>query len=484
MEKDLILSVDIGTTYMKAGLIDYNGNILKSQRLRMKFISDVSGKAEHDATWLSKNLFKLLKNVIDGYEKRILAIVPSTYIFGAIAVDENYEPLTNLITLADTRSKEVENDLKKILDEEWIFSKTGFPLTFHSPLYKYYWLKSKVLFEEDVRKIRFLSCKDYVISLLTGNILTEPSTASATGILNIRNLVWDNEVLEILGLKESNLSKVVESKSVIDMSDKWRKYLGLDTGVKVVMGLYDGGSVALSGGILNENVGVINLGPTGMLRVISDEPVICQNKMVKLQTLFLLDKKWFPGASVNNAGLVVEWLKKSIAVNLEKIKCDKLKLNKNLIFLPYLTGERSFQFGNNAFGSLIGLTSNHTKIDIFISALEGVVFTLKLMSELLEDQGLFYEAIVVSGSGTKSKIWIDILANVFKKKIKIDVTPEPALFGSAMVGFTAMGYYDTIFNSSKMIKRNFEEHLPNDELMNFYEEKYNIFKNTLEKLYI
>ncbi|SHN49059.1 gluconokinase [Fervidobacterium gondwanense] len=482
MAQDLILAIDLGTSYLKVGLIDQKGKILKSERKRLKLITDSFGKAEHDVNALSKLLLKTTKKVIEGYENRIAAIVPSTYIFGIMAADSNGKPLTNLITLLDTRSRVVHNDFLGIFDPDEIYYRSGMPPTFHSSLYKVFWLRKT--FEELRRNdVLFLSSKDFVIYLLSGKFLSDESTASSTGYFNTHKLDWDDEILQKVGITRDNLSTIVPAPELIPVANEVRSFLKLKNNVKVVAGLYDGGAVALASGVFDEKKkAIMNLGTTAMLRVAYDKPVIGKGEIVSCQTLYLCNGNWFIGGSVNNAGSVVAWLK--TLMGPRSIDIEDVVVEDNLLFFPYLTGERGFSFGSNSHGVIYGLEQRHSKRDVVLAGLEGVAFTLRSMADEMRGYGVSFSKVVASGGGTKFGIWMKVLANVLKTEIEILQIDEPALVGSALLGSAALGWSEGISSAYRYMESVRISVEPDEYLVEKYDVKYDRFLEILKTLYL
>ncbi len=484
MEKDLILAVDVGTTYLKAGLVDAEGNILRSCRNKIRMDVDPSGKAEHNVKDLSRLLQKTMKKVVDGFEKRVAAIVPSTYIFGLMLLDSNNVPHSNMITLADTRIREVMCDFKGYFDRDFIYSRTGMPPTFHTALAKVFWSLRRLQIE-DLRKVKFVSCKDYIVLLLTSKLATEPSTASSTGYFNTFTLDWDDDILSFLGISRNNLPEILSPYTVIPLKKEISDYLELPRDVGVVMGLYDGGAVALASGVFgNKRRAVVNLGTTGMVRVISERPFISSTPMLKTQTLYLCNGRWFPGGSVNNAGSVIEWLSKVLRINLDKFRSHEVKPVKGLLFHPYITGERGLEFGSEAKGMIQGLEYKISAEDILTAALEGISFTLRMMVEPLIEKGIGFERVTVSGGGTKLKQWLYILANVLKKEVEVSRFEEPALVGSTMLGGVSLGWFDSLNDATNHIVKEGMIVTPDQELVETYDEKFDAFLGSLKRMYI
>lgn len=484
----LIACLDVGTTFAKAGLVSPDGTLLKSIRRRLGLMTDESGKAEHDVRTLQETTLSMLEEVVDGFQDRVVGIVLSTYLLGLMATNRAFEPVSNMVTLADTRAKEAAERLfSERLDPEEVYKRTGFPPTFHSPLVKLHWLAEKLKGEFGVRELRFLSAKDLVLLTLTGEPYTDVSTASATSMLNVRTLKWDEELLATVGAETDQLSQILPVESKLQILPSLAKRCRLRESTPVVVGSYDGGAVGLSAGALVRPVCAVNLGTTSMARVASDGPVISGNAVLKVQNVALVGGKWFPGSSVNNAGILVEWLWNAFGMAPSDYSDETLLdgyVDRHLLVFPYVTGERGFSFGSNAFGTIMGLEIKHRKEHVYVASLEGVCFSLKLGMDLLSENGVRFDRIVVSGSGATSKLWLTILANVTGKVVEVDTSAEPGLIGSAMLGFHVTGYFSSLQESAtRLMSKGRLEVIPRDSLLGFYEEKYGKFRKELLKIY-
>lgn len=487
-DSPIIAAIDIGTSYAKVGLVDLSGNLLNSARERLELIVDEHGKAEHDVGIFSEKLISMLTKSVQGFQDRIVGIVVSTYLLGLMVVDESFRPITNMITLADTRTRRVVDELfGRILDPEQVYRRTGFPPTFHSPLVKLFWLSKLLKVDRELKKVKFLSAKDLALLTLTGKAFTDLSTASATSMFNVETMRWDEEILGAVGVGPEQLSEILPIDARVQLADDIAESCGLKSGTPVVVGTYDGGAVGLSAGVLARRVCSVNLGTTSMARVVTGGPVIAGNFVLKVQNVALDPNIWFPGSSVNNAGIVVEWFKNTFGWDPKEFQENSLSemyLDKKLLVFPYLTGERGFSFGSNAFGAIVGLEVTHGREHLYVAGLEGICFSLKLGLDLLSESGVSFERIVVSGSGARSRLWLSVLANVAGKVIEVDTSPEPGLVGSAILGFYATGFYRTISESTERLTTGSRyEIAPNEKLVSFYVEKYERFKKELAKLY-
>jgi gluconokinase len=482
--ENLILSVDIGTTNIKAGIIDPEGNILRAKTSELEVERDETGKAEHNPEKLFSNFISICRDVLNGYEDKIVLLVLSSYQFGLIPLDKDFRPLTGLITLLDIRPRETFDQLARKLDFEELYRRTGAPPLFISSLSKIYWLKRKR--KEIFENARyFLSSKDYLLLRLLGKPYTEPSIASATQLMNINDLKWDAYPLDILGVNEGYLPEIAQSEEIVGkISPEVRESLGLKKDVYVLPGVYDGGAIGLGIGAMGDSVGVMNIGTTAMLRIAYPKPVIDKDKRMRFQAYYLCSNKWFIGGAINNAGVVLKWLRD----NLFDLPYDELtslaeKVQApDLFFLPFITGERYPEIGNIVSGVFWGLRSYHTKSHMIRAGMEGVAFTLRMAFDALKENEIEIKELRAGGGGTKSPLWMRIFSSVLNMPIKITECDEPALLGSAQLGFYALKIFKSLQEAREKLVKVKGIYHPEEKMLEYYERRYEFFKYLLKSL--
>jgi gluconokinase len=484
MEKNLVLCVDIGTTNIKSGIVDEEGNILSLFRKELPLERDQEGRAEHNPDIVFNSFIEAVREVSKGYEDKISLLIPSSYMFGLIPVDKNLNPLTGIMTLLDMRPKETFEELLEILDIYEIYKRTGCPSTFHYPLFKIFWLKKK---RKDIfEKTRFfLSSKDFILLKLLSEPFTEPSISSATEIMNVRTLKWDDYAMSILGIKEDQLPPIVPSDKILaKIPDETKKILGLSSEVYILPGVYDGGAVGIGIGAFEEGVGVINIGTTAMLRVAYPLPIFDKEDSLRIQTYYLSSGKWFIGAAINNAGIILKWLRDNIFnLSYENLTLEAEKEKSlNLFFLPYITGERDREIGNIASGVFFGLRNYHNKGHMIRACMEGVAFSLKTIYDALRDNNVRVKEIRAGGGGTNSPLWMDIFSSIFGLPIKVSNVEEPALLGSAILGFYALGKFSDLDSATKKMVKVEKIYIPSNDKIEYYEKRFKFFKFLIKNL--
>lgn len=481
----LVLAVDIGTTNIKAGVVDTEGRVWQVAQRELPLLRDESGRAEHDPHHLWNTFCEVTREVASTYRYQIRALVLSAYQLSLLAVDERGEPLTGIITLLDTRPQQTYPQLRERMDARQLYERTGCPPLFHYPLSKIFWLK--MTYPDLFARTRWLvGAKDYLLYRLTGRWVTEASLGTATQLMNLHRLQWDEVALELVGITAEQLPRRVESAEVWEeLPAAICEQLGVAEGCRLVPGVYDGGAVAIGLGALLAGTGAVNLGTTAMLRMALPQPILDANPAMRLQTCYLLDSKWFPGGAINNAGVTLRWLRDNLlhldyeAMNRE---VERTSDSAGLFFLPFLSGERHPQVGNAASGVFFGLRGYHTRGHLVRAVMEGVCFALRLVLDALRENGVCPQQIRIGGGGARSPFWMQTMANVLGVPLQVSDVAEAGLVGSALLGWRALGVYSDAEEATQAMVRTGGQYLPQEEAVAEYEARYRFFRRLIHDL--
>lgn len=473
----LILSVDVGTTNMKAGVIDSKGKILEFAREPIPLEQPERDACEHNPHKLFTQLIKICRKVSLHHKKDISLMVMSSYQFGLIHLDKNFSPLTGLITFMDSRARSTINDFQQKMDCKFLYRHTGCPPLFQYTLSRIYYSKKKKpqLFQ---RTRYFLSSKDYLIYLLTGQLVTESSIASATQMMNIHTRTWDKEILRKIGVDSNQLAEIIEgNQEAIPLKKEILSAIGLHEKIKLIPGVYDGGAVAIGVGGLQENTAVSNIGTSGMLRAVCSKPILDDEKLMRFQLCYLLEGKYFIGGAINNATIPLRWLGKIF--NDKKIysSVDKSTLGANhLFFLPYLTGERDHKIGNYASGVLFGLKDYHTRYDILQSALEGVGYSLRFIKDALVENEIRINEILMGGGGSNNLPWVKMFSDILDTPIGLTRSEEDSLIGNGILGQRFLGEYSSLEEGIEQVVKKKITLKPNPSRVKQYNSLYAFYR--------
>ncbi len=473
----LVLVGDIGTTNTKVGLVDEKGNVINYSERENPIERPQQGAAEHDPELLWKNFTELSREVTKDHKNEVKLVSLSAYQLGLLPVSKDGKPLMNIITLLDTRPQRTFSLWSLRADMDKLYRNTGCSATSLYPLSKIVWLR-----EEHPEIFRdtgyFLSSKDWIMYKLTHRVITEPSIASATQLFNMEKMTWDEYAMEIAGIEESQLPEIVSGNKIFGkIRDEAIRELGLAQDVYLVPGVYDGGGILIGVGGLEPEIGVVNLGTSAMVRIISKRPVL--DEEMRLQTYGFFKDLWLTGAGINNAGVALKWLRHNVLYgedynSLTESAEDVSEGAEGLFFLPYLSGERDPRIGNLASGVMFGIRDYHTRSHIVRAILEGVAYTAHLVTEALSENGIPMREIRIGGSGAKSDLWVSIFANVLNLPVKRARKGNAALLGEALLALVADGTYKDYREATSHMVELEEPFLPESE-------KVNTHRNTLEK---
>ena len=418
----------------------------------MKVIRDLSGRAEHSPGKIWSEAGKAVRLAARGRENSISAIVLSGYQMGMMAVDNRMRPMTGMATILDTRPGETLSTLEPHLHRLGIYRRTGCPPFAQYQLARLWWMNQAN--PNIVRKCRFLlGIKEYIAWKLCGEIATEPSLASATQMMDIRKMKWDEKALELAQVDGRKLPPIGRSDQILGhLGKSASREMGLSAGIPVIPGVYDGGALALGLGVLERGTGVINLGTSAMYRICVDSPITDKSGM-RLQTYAFLPGLWLTGAGVNNAGIAVEWFLKTFGVNGHNQMEEMARLARRgpevPLMFPYLTGERDPRIGSTARGVIAGLRTDHDRGALALATLEGAAFSLRFIHEALRDNGVSVRNIVSGGGGTRMKFWMGLIASILRRPFAVSRSSQPGLVGCGIIGFKAIGEYPDFKTASR-----------------------------------
>jgi gluconokinase len=474
----LVLSIDIGTTNLKAGVVNQDGKLLLLRKARIPVETPEVGASEHHPDKLFDLMISLSKDVVSKYKNDISVVVLSTYQFGLVLMDQNMKPVSGISLLSDIRARETFEQFKNGNDLEALYRRTGCPPMFQYPLTRLLFFRERR--PELFSKARyFLSSKEYLVYRLTGELLGEPSVSSATQMMDIRALDWDPELLSMAGISKEQLAPQSDGlRTLVPLSPSVSNDLGIPVNTQLLMGLYDGGALAVGLSGLEPGVGVMNVGTSAMLRVPGMEPAFDTSGDRRINPYPLGKSMYLNGGALNNAALPLDWLRaKLFDVDLRDFEIvEEGDAHAPLFSIPYLTGERNPKIGPFASGVIFGLRTFHTRNDITRSLLEGVAFSLCMVKDALVENNVEIKEFRMAGGGTAWKVWPQIFADVFNTPMVVPKAQEIALVGSAILGLTALGKFPSIEDAAQSMVNSGERIDPDPKRAERYQEHYSFFR--------
>lgn len=452
-----VVGIDIGTTSTKAVAFTAGGEVLGSAGASYPVFTDGDGRHELDPDQLFDAVSSVL-SAVRGYGE-LEAVSFSCAMHSLILVDGEGRPLTRAMTWADLRSEAYAAALKGSEVGSRIYRQTGTPIHAMSPLCKLLWLKDKqpVLFRQAAH---FIGIKEYIWWRLFGKYQVDLSIASATGLLDIRAFGWNAESLALAGVAVAQLSEPVSCMhSESALLPAWRS-LGLPVGLPFVIGASDGCLANLGTGAVGAGATALTIGTSGAVRMAAARPEYDERERL---FSYILDKQlYICGGATNNGGNAVQWYADLVlghggwdAAALDRLVAGAEGVPagcEGLIFLPYLLGERAPIWDADAKGVFFGIRAIHGQAHFTRALLEGISYGLRQIGASLEETIGPIGEIYASGGFTRNVFWLQLMADVFLKKVHVTAQADASAIGAAMLGWHALGVFSSLEAAASLAK--------------------------------
>jgi gluconokinase len=497
----LFMGIDIGTSGVRAALFDEVGNQVSLNHKEYPMICTEPGMAELDPELVFSSLIEVVRGCNDNIKGRtayIKAIGLSTQLHSIMAVDKYGTPLTNLITWADTRCMAQGDYIRDNFNNSDLYYRTGCR-TQHPmyPLSKILWIKdTKPHIFTNTHK--FVSIKEFILNKLFKRYIIDITDASSSALFNIHNFQWDDHVLNnILEIDVNKFGEPVDCTYVLNNMDKtYVELMGIKPETPVTVGSGDGMLANVGCGVFDDSSMSFTIGTSGALRISVNEPLL--DEKGRTWCYCFTKDTWVSGGAINNGGIVLRWLRDSFKKQYEydaimeeqrsiydlfsKYASEIKPGSEGLIFLPYLTGERSPGWNAGARGTLHGLQLIHGKKHIIRAAMEGVMYKMYSIFEILTQINNNVKVIIGNGGYVNSNVWLQIQADLFNKEIAIAGIGEAAAFGAAYTAMAAIGHIENLKTPMQSMKPS-RIITPIAENHQIYQEVYNEFKSLYKQFY-
>ena len=456
-----LIGVDVGTTGAKTLLINDRGDLLASVTEEYPLYSPRPLWAEQDPADWWRGTCDSIKGVLarSGVDpKDVRGLGLSGQMHGSVFLDASNAVIRPAILWCDQRTAAQCEWITDKVGRDLLVAETANPVLTGFTAPKIIWLRQNEPANYDrVRKI--LLPKDYVRFRLTGEYATEVSDASGTSLLNVKERRWSDAVLERIELPKEYLPKVYESPEVSGkLTAEAAKATGLPEGTPVVGGGGDQAAGAVGNGIVRTGVISSTTGTSGVVFAHLDEPAV--DDLLRTHTFcHAVPGKWHTMGVMLSAGGSLRWARdalcdaeKSVASLLGRDPYELMTAEaaqapvgcEGLIFLPYLSGERTPYPNPNARGVFLGLTLRCNRAYLIRSILEGVAFGLKDSFEIIKGMGVDIQQVRASGGGARSPLWRQIQADI-TGHAHVTVKPdEGAALGVALLAGVGTGVWKTV----------------------------------------
>jgi gluconokinase len=455
----VVIGVDMGTTSTKAVAFDLRGELVTSHSEGYPLHEPQPGHAVQDPREILAAALTAVRRVVaDVGADRVAGLSFSSAMHSLIGLSAAHEPLTDVVTWADTRASAQAERLRAAPGGLALHQRTGTPLHPMSPLPKLVWFREEEP-ELAARVACWVGIKEFVLLHLCGALVMDHSVASATGLMSMATLDWDAEALSLAGLSREQLPRLVPTTTVLpSLTDAGAAGTGLPRDTPVVVGAADGPLANLGVGAVGRGVAALSIGTSGALRVLVDRPAV--DPLGGVFCYALTATRWVVGGAINNGGLVLGWAGDALAPDLgDSPEEELLELaarapvgSGGLLMLPYLLSERAPHWSSLPRGAYVGLTRAHRREHLVRAALEGVCLQLATVLQSLRAAGLEITQVRATGGVMQSALWCQMLADVFDMDIDFALGQEGSGFGAALLGMEALGLVESIDVVADMVE--------------------------------
>lgn len=494
--KKYLLGIDIGTTNVKAGLFNLEGELVSHASAEYPTFFSMAGWSEQDPELWWKATTSVIKQIIASSSintQEIAAIGVSSQAPTLLPVNIHGKPLRNALIWMDRRAEKECTFLKEEIGEEKVLEVTGNRIDPYFILSKLLWFKKSEphLFQQTYK---FLQANGYINYKLTGQYSLDKAHASLTQLYDI-NFELCPQITQKLDISPELFPEVYDATSIIGVVSKEAAVeTGLTVDTPVVAGTVDGAAAALEAGVIGPGQAVEMTGTSTVLLLGSDN----LKKGKKLISMYhALDDRYLVIGAMSSTGASLKWyrdqfgyIERKVAQELSLDAYDLMNLEANkvppgsgkLIFLPYMMGERSPIWDTHARGVFIGLTLKTTRGQMIRAIMEGAAFALYHNLEEAMALGLRLQELRAVGGGANSSLWLKIKASVINLPIAVPETFMGAPFGDAILAGAGVGIYKNVEDIIKefiKIKQRIE---PDLKWHSLYQEIYQIYRNIYEHI--
>jgi len=442
---DYYMGIDIGTTSAKAVAFSKEGIPVLKRSVSYPMSHTHPDRSELDPDEILRAVCRSINEVVAGLSPAGPQMVAfSSAMHSLLAVDDRFRPLTPCIIYADNRAADIADELSRNGHGRAFYAATGVPVHAMTPLCKLIWMRREepALFESAAA---FVGIKEYVFGRLFGQWPVDSSIASATGLLNSQTLDWDDDILQYISVDRSKLARVVSPRHIIaydpEGGDEGHP-LSLPAGTAIVVGCSDGAAANLATGACGGQVMAVTIGTSGAARMILSGNGV--DKDMRTFRYHVKDNDYISGGATNNGAVVLQWLKETL-LQTEENYSRLFQLagtvpagSDDLVFIPYILGERAPVWNSRARGIYFGLDIRHTKAHLVRAAMEGVVYAVYSIGRILAEQNAVTE-LHATGGFARSPLWVQMLADVFNVRVLTFGEEEIAALGAVVIGMEAMG---------------------------------------------
>lgn len=484
-----VAGIDIGTTGCKCTIYNDKGQLIsESYEAYKSDISPEMHKISPSVVWekVQEVIGDAVKHVTD-----LKGIGVTSFGEAAVLLDKNHEPVWDSLLFSDPNGREECQHLIHHFGTEYLNKITGLCPDIMYTIVKLMWLKNNQpkVFKKCKRICLF---EDYIVYKLSGIFQIDHSLAARTMAFNVHTLMWDEAILSFAGIDKSMLPKVVPVGTTAGpIKTPLAKALGINEKTLIVSGCHDQIAAAIGTGVYKEGMVVDGTGTVECMTSIYhnrdvDERLLHRGNFARMPFLHDLHVTY---AFSFTGGALLKWYREKIGAleakaNKKEDQSDYDYFNaqvdntkpSSLLILPYFAGAGTPYMDTEAKGTILGLTLDTTKEDLYKGLMEGVTYEMRLNLERLSQAGVHVDCIRATGGGATSEIWLQMKADILKKPVTSLGAAQSGTLGCVMLAGIACGMFNSIEEAEAIFVTLHKTYYPNEGMSALYDDLYEKYK--------
>jgi xylulokinase len=479
------LGVDVGTSGSRAILLNSAGKEAAAISVpHEEIVMEHALWAEQRPENWADAAFQAIRGAlaqagITGHQVRGIGL--SGQMHGLVILDREHNVIRPALIWCDQRSQPQVDWINQRLGAAKVLECTANPVLTGFTLPKLLWVRDHEPQRfERVRHV--LLPKDYLRFRLTAELATDVSDASGSAMFDVVRRRWSFEMMDGVGLDRSVLPRAYESADVTGtISESAAALTGLAPGTPVAGGGGDQAASAVGNGVVEPGAVSCTLGTSGVIFAHMER--VAYDPRGRVHTFcHAVRDKWHVMGVTQGAGLSLQWFRNQFApgMSYDELLAEAAQSPpgaRGLYWLPYLMGERTPHLDASARAGWIGLTAKHTRADLIRALIEGVAYSQKDGLDLVMALGANVATVRASGGGARSRLWRQILADVFGKSVVTMASVEGSALGAAILAMVATGEYSSCLEACRAIVRERDSIEPREEESKIYAAGHAVYRS-------
>jgi len=480
-----VAALDLGTTGCRTFIFDLAGTIIASDYQEWKSFFPKPSYVEQDANLWWDSLKKTIEAAIkkSGIDKtEIVSLSITNQRETIVPVDKFGNPLHNALVWQDRRTVDQVEFIREKIGLEKIYQTTGLTIDPYFSATKILWFKDNK--PEIYNKThKFLLVSDFILHKLTGQFCTDFSNASRTMLFDITNLRYSDKIASELEIDLDKMPEAVESG--VDIGEIVSDETSFDKKTLVITGAGDQQSAALGVGVNSQGEIKCTTGTGSFILAYLSEPKFDPEKRV-LCSCHAIPGSWVQEASIFTSGSVLRWFRDQIGqaecMNAEEgqdpydlitTEAEISPIGANgLLIIPHFVGAGAPHWNPYAKGIIFGLSLGHERRDLYRAVLEGVAYEIRKNIEVFKDLGIEPNELKLTGGGSRSDFWNQIIADVLGITCVRNLNEEATSLGAAILAASGAGVFPDISKAAENLCKVDKKWLSNAARHEFYDKMY------------